>query len=114
MTRRIGIASALHRGNRMNKTEAAYARYLDVEQRLGRIIEYHFEAVTFKLADDTRYTPDFLVVLANGEVELHEVKGFWRDDAKAKTKICARLFPFRVKVARPATLGNWTIEEVAP
>lgn len=96
----------------MNKTEASYAQLLDVRQRLGEILEYHFEALTFKLADDCRYCPDFFVVLADGTPELHEVKGFMRDDARVKARVCARMFPFRVKIVRRSKGGTWEIEEV--
>lgn len=87
---------------RMNKTEAAYAQHLDLLQRAGEIRAWRFEAITLKLADGTRYTPDFLVERWHGSApELHEVKGFWRDDALVKFKVAAELFPmFRFRVVR--------------
>jgi hypothetical protein len=98
----------------MNATERDYGLVLEARKRAGEVAEYHFEALTFTLAADTRYTPDFVVVLAGGECELHEVKGgFYRDDAKVKAKVCARLYPFRVKVVRRDGKG-WSIEDVAP
>jgi hypothetical protein len=39
------------------------------------------------LAKDTFYTSDFMVMLADGRLEAHEVKGFWQEDARAKIKI---------------------------
>lgn len=84
----------------MNKTEAAYADLLESKRRAGLLREYHFQALTLKLADDTRYTPDFFVVATDGTVECHEVKGFWRDDAKVKIKVAARQFPFRFIAVR--------------
>lgn len=84
----------------MNKTEAAYADLLESKRRAGLIREYHFQGLTLKLADDTRYTPDFFVVAADGCAECHEVKGFWRDDAKVKIKVAARLYPFRFVAVR--------------
>lgn len=79
----------------MNKTEAAYAGVLEKRKRAGEIQWYAFEIVTIKLADDTRYTPDFCVLLANGELEFHEVKGYWQDDSKVKIKVAAAMFPAR-------------------
>ena len=96
----------------MNKTEAAYAQLLDIRQRLGEVREYHFEGLTFKLADGVRFTPDFFVVLADGTPEIHEIKGFMRDDARVKARVCARMFPFRVKVIRRAKGGAWEVEEI--
>lgn len=82
--------------DRMNKTERAYATVLDARVKAGEVRAWHYEGLTLKLADDTRYTPDFFVVLADWTCELHEVKGFWRDDAKVKTKVAARMYPFPI------------------
>ena len=79
----------------MNKTEAAYARLLETRKSAGEIAWYKFEGLKFRLADNTFYTPDFAVMLSDGQIELHEVKGFWTDDARAKTKIAADMYPFQ-------------------
>lgn len=77
----------------MNKTEAAYAAILELRKRAGEIREYKYESVTFKLAPDTRYTPDFYVVFED-RIELHEVKGgLVREDAWIKFKLAVELFP---------------------
>lgn len=89
-----------HQPGVMNKSEAAYAAHLDVLKRVGQIADYWFERVTVKLAHDTRYTPDFLVQLPDGELQLHEVKGHFEDDALVKVKVAAELFPFRILVAK--------------
>ena len=48
--------------------------------------------------------------LMAGEVEIHEVKGFWMDDARVKIKVASEMFPFRfVAVTRKA--GRWEAEE---
>ena len=83
-----------HYPGRMNKTEARYAQVLSLEAAAGGIVWWGFEALTFKLAHDTRYTPDFILVRQDGTLHAHEVKGFWRDDAKAKIKVAANLFPW--------------------
>lgn len=79
----------------MNKTEAAYARILEMRKAAGEVAWYKFEGLKFRLANNTFYTPDFAVMLADGQIELHEVKGFWTDDARAKTKIAADMYPFQ-------------------
>jgi hypothetical protein len=76
----------------MNKTEAAYAQVLEMRRLAGEIVAFKFEAVTLRLAVRTRYKPDFLVKLANGDTEIHEVKGFWKDDARVKIKVAAELY----------------------
>ena len=94
----------------MNKTEAAYADHLLLRQRLGEIAWFAFEAVKLRLADKTFYTPDFAVMLIDGTIEQHEVKGFWEDDARVKIKVAAAMFPFRFLGIQKDKLG-WKIEE---
>jgi hypothetical protein len=79
----------------MNKTEAAYESGLRQRQHEGSILWYKFEGLKFRLADNTFYTPDFAVMNTANEIELHEVKGFWQDDARAKIKIAASMYPFK-------------------
>jgi hypothetical protein len=80
----------------MNKWEKARAVDLEAAKRAGTIADWWFERLTLKLADDTRYTPDFLVQDLDGSLRLEEVKGFWRDDAKVKIKVAAAQFPFPI------------------
>ena len=97
----------------MNKTEAAYAARLAQLQAVGEIHWHKFEGVKLRLADNTFYTPDFAVMLANGQMEMHEVKGHWQDDARAKIKIAADMYPFRfiaVKVLPKRDGGGWSME----
>jgi hypothetical protein len=79
----------------MNKEEEAYAKLLDELKMRGEVLWWKFEGITFKLAYRTTYTPDFNVMLANGQMQMHEYKGFWKDDARAKIKIAAAMFPFQ-------------------
>lgn len=79
----------------MNKTEERRAIELEALKRSGEITLWMYEAVTLKLADDTRYTPDFFVMLNDGTIRFEETKGFLRDDALVKIKVAAALFPFR-------------------
>ena len=98
----------------MNKTEAAYAATLDARRYAGEVAWFKFEGVKLRLADNTFYTPDFAVMLASGALEMHEVKGFWQDDARAKIKIAADLYPVRfvaVRVRPKKEGGGWSLEE---
>ncbi|ASK18874.1 DUF1064 domain-containing protein [Halomonas sp. N3-2A] len=107
------LALGRMKAGKMNKTEAAYASLLESLKHAGEIVWYSFEGMTFKLADNTRYTPDFAVMRADGLIELHEVKGFWRDDARVKIKVAAELFPFRfiaVKKQSKKAGGGWSTE----
>lgn len=89
------VRGARRQRGTMNNTEASYAIHLDSLKLAGLVQWYDFESVTFKLGKDCRYTPDFLVMVADGTLECHEVKGFWADDAKVKIKLAAEKFPFK-------------------
>lgn len=98
----------------MNKTEEAYAKHLQNLQHAGQVAWYKFEGVKLRLADNTFYSPDFAVMLASGEMEMHEVKGFWQDDARVKIKVAADLYPFRFISVQPLPKkagGGWKTEE---
>lgn len=98
----------------MNKTEAAYDVHLNDLRNAGTIIWHKFEAVKLRLADNTFYSPDFTVLNKDGFLEMHEVKGFWMDDAKVKIKVAASIYPFKfiaVKVRAKKYGGGWEKEE---
>lgn len=102
----------------MNKTEKAYAAYLESEKRAGRVTEFWFESIKLKIAEGVcYYSPDFMVFRPDGLIELHEVKGspkIFQDDAKVKAKSCATKYPFLVRVVYPRTKksgGGWDVQE---
>ncbi len=123
----------------MNRTEAAYARELDLLYQAGRVLWWRFEPWSLRLAPGTFYRPDFVVVVApsassiaqspdrqiarcppHGGLECHEVKGVWRgqgkahweDDARAKVKVAAAMFPWMRFVGMARTKdGRWQREE---
>jgi hypothetical protein len=98
----------------MNKTEAAYAATLEARRAAGEVAWYKFEGVKLRLANTTFYSPDFAVMLATGELQMHEVKGFWQDDARVKIKVAAELYPFQFLAFRPLSKkagGGWAKEE---
>ncbi|HEM7501309.1 DUF1064 domain-containing protein [Klebsiella aerogenes] len=102
------------KSGQMNKTETAYAQQLELRKRYEEIAWYRFEGIKLRLADNTFYTPDFAVMLAGGQMELHEVKGYWTDDARVKTKVAAEQYPFRIigVTKLPAKAGGgWKVEE---
>jgi len=96
-----------------NKTEKAYGDFLELRKRAGEIAWYKFEGIKLRLADNTFYTPDYAVMLSDGSLECHEVKGFWQDDARVKIKIAADLYPFRfiaLKANAKKDGGGWSEE----
>ena len=95
----------------MNRLEAAYAQVLEARRANGELAWWAFEGIKLKLADSTFYTPDFAVMGVGGEMEFHEVKGFWRDDARVKIKVAAGLFPFRFLAIRRVK-QVWQVEVI--
>lgn len=73
----------------MNKTELRYAQHLESLLRAGEIKRWDYEPVKLRLARNTTYTPDFRVVTLDDFITYHEVKGWWRDDARVKIKVAA-------------------------
>ncbi|MGL5948254.1 MAG: DUF1064 domain-containing protein [Aeromonas sp.] len=94
----------------MNATEAAYAALLQARLAAGEIAHFAFEPLKLRLAAKTFYTPDFLVLLPDGAVELHEVKGFWEEDARVKVKVAAAQFWWLTLVAVRRDGRGWAQE----
>ena len=107
----------------MNETEQAYSEVLNERQRTGAILEWTYEPLTFKLADNTRYTPDFVVQYPDGAMEVHEVKACKRtggflaeDDAMVKIKVAAEMYPwfrwFLCGKLPKCAGGDWKFREI--
>lgn len=98
----------------MNKGEARYGDHLENMKQVGQILWYKFEGIKLRLADNTFYTPDYAVLASDGVLELHEVKGFWEDDARVKIKVAADMYPFRFmafKTRAQKDGGGWVKED---
>jgi len=80
----------------------------------GEVLWHKFEGIKLRLADNTFLTVDFAVLTRECALEMHEVKGFWQDDARVKIKVAASIYPFRfvAVTARAKKLGGgWEREE---
>lgn len=75
-------------GDYKSLTEQHYAAHLEARRVAGEILSWSYESITFRLSAPgqpaCRYTPDFYVVTCDHQVELHETKGYMRDDARVK------------------------------
>lgn len=119
MTSRIAhargrLALGRMKAGAMNGTESAYAAHLERLRLAGEVVWFRFEGVKLRLADSTFYTPDFAVMADDGVMEMHEVKGFWTDDARVKIKVAADQYPFRfiaLKALPKSKGGGWLREE---
>jgi hypothetical protein len=106
-----------HKPGVMNQTETLYAEGLQARKLTGEIVEWGFERVTFKLADNCRYTPDFDVLFPDGSMEFIDSKGGgpMDDKSRVKVKVAAEKFPmfqFVIEKRLPKKLGGgWKREE---
>jgi hypothetical protein len=98
----------------LNKTELAYYRYLQA-------LKYPWigvQCINLRLGTKCFYRPDFLVCGPNGRMQVHETKGFMRDDARVKIIAAATMYPvfdfFLIRKAKAKSGTDWDIEEVKP
>jgi hypothetical protein len=97
-------------GGYRSKWEAEYADVLALRQAAGEVSWWSYESWTVKLADDCRYTADFIVGLADGSLEAHEVKGhMWAKNVQkfklAAEAWCGKMFAAFVMVRK--VKGQW-------
>lgn len=102
--------------SKMNKTEAEYAELLEKRRLNGEVIAWKFHPMNVRLADNTFYEVDFLVVAKNLEVQIHETKGTYTTEVgNIKIKLCAEVLPwfrFIKCMKQPKKLGGgWEFKE---
>jgi hypothetical protein len=96
------------------KTEAEYGLRLCALWRAGHLAEEpRYEAITLRLGQSCRYTPDYLCRPHAGPPQLHEVKGkhVW-EDGIVKLKTAATMFPFFEFYLAQKKAGTWTVTRV--
>lgn len=106
----------------MTRPEVAYEAHLQSRHRTGEVAWYGYERTKLKLADNTFFSPDFTLLLADGTIEHHEVKGrknrkeggdtFWcEEDAKLKIKVAAEQHPYVFCIVWQNRDGSWGRQE---
>lgn len=128
--RRTRFAKGFQRGRKVgkNKLEEAFDAVLAGQKLAGIIADYWFEPCSLKLAEGTRYTPDFMVLMPDMEIRFYEVKAgmavkrdgvatgetkaMSEDASRVKIKVAAAKLPFRFTVAY-CRKGQWFYDEVA-
>ncbi len=78
----------------MNGQETAYAQTLEARRIGGEILWWGFETIKLRIGHAAWYTPDFQVVLASGQIEIHEFKGYQEEAARVRIKAAAGLYPW--------------------
>ncbi len=79
--------------SKMNGWEKEMELMLRQRLQTGEITQFWFECMKFRLGDGSYYIPDFIVAYPDGRLHAFEVKGYWRDDARVKTRVFAALYP---------------------
>jgi hypothetical protein len=104
----------------MTAAEARFAEtILDPMLRRGEIVRYDYEPEVLRLPG-CRYTPDFRVLAADGEVVFYEIKGGrCEEDSWLKLKLAAEIHPYRFVLVKARSkreaiaIGEaWEIREV--
>ena len=85
-------------GVMQTKLEQRYDELLGQRLAAGEILWYRYEGIRLRLGKNSNYTPDFALMRADGQLELHEVKGSWQAknqrDGKTKLRVAAGMYPF--------------------
>jgi len=88
-----------------SRSEANYARYLNLLKRSGKIVGWAYEPHTFVFEGIKRgtmsYTPDFRVEYPDGRHEWHECKGWMDPQSKTRLKRMAKYYPDETIVVIP-------------
>jgi len=108
----IGRAPA----SQLNKTEQEWANQLEQQRARGEILWWKAHPFNVRLADDTFYRIDFLVMRSDMRLEIHETKGeYVTEKGQMKIKLCAEVLPV-IPVVKMTKLskksgGGWKREE---
>ena len=106
---------------KMNKTEAAYARYLDGLIAISDVARWWFEPFSVRLSHpDTgkpaTYCPDFMILADDGTTYIDDVKGnrkHCNEAAIVRIKTAAEMFPLWIwRLVWPDKKGDWEYEVV--
>lgn len=111
---RIGVKGIIRQSSQgMNKTETRFETdYMKPMRHAGEIGEYRFEAITLKLGNGLRYTPDFSATNAAGKLVFWEIKGARiEEDAIVKFKMAPTIFPEYEFYLCQWKGGEWVIQK---
>jgi hypothetical protein len=106
----------------LRQHNTSYAQHLELRRKVGDIVWWAFEPIRVRVAKNTYFVPDFMVMLSSGELELHDTKGskrvtrksglveevaYTKEDAQMKMKIVAELLPIPLKKVWRTHSGEW-------
>lgn len=99
--------------DQMNNTERAFAALLAEWQHMGTIVWWKFHPMRVRLAKNTYYEIDFLVLRSDGLIVIYETKGgYTSEKGQMKIKLCAEALPvFKIIKAVKSKSGGWNFDE---
>lgn len=106
----------------LNTVEEAWARRLKRLELAGEVLWWRAKPGSLRLAHQSFYLPDFVVVLADMTIRYDEVKGTgsWQldDEGRTKWKVAGELWPMFVfqgaSARRKKDGGGWDVEVYEP
>lgn len=95
----------------MNATERRFeSTFLKPGLWAEDIVGWHYEPAKWRFGTDFKatYTPDFMVLMPDGTIELIDVKGSggWEDSTRQKIKACAEKYPAFAWIGYTEKKGN--------
>jgi hypothetical protein len=109
----------------MNATERRYYEQRIRPREITReVLWWAFEPWGLRLGEKCSYSPDFVLLVADGSIECHEVKAGWRSSngqvgqeaSRVRLRAAASRFPFLIFVCaaeKPKREGHgWVVEEI--
>lgn len=90
--------------------EAQYHARLTAMQEAGEIACFWWKGMRFAIGGGQYYKPEAVVQLPNGELEVHEVKGYRREAGMIRFRTAASIYPFVFKLIGKKK-SEWIITE---
>lgn len=122
----VNAARARRVEGAMSGPERRRAAELQADLESGLILDWHHQPFSFRLGRGCRYTPDFVVVDADGLLRAEEVKGaggWLNEKSKPKWKVAGELYRWmrfaallerKAEDHKPGRLGRWDVEIYLP
>jgi hypothetical protein len=108
-----------HRRSEMNKTEAAYGLELSILQAAGKVEWFEFQPMRFRVGKDDSgrdawYTPDWMVMQPDGNLEAVDCKGSGpiQEASYVRIRAAALLYPIRFVIAQQQRNGGFERREI--
>ena len=97
---------------RPNGWECEYGVHLNALFLAGEVLWHRRELLEFEIGYRCTYTPDEIILAADGALYADDVKGHMREDANVKIKVAARQFAGVTFRVAKLTKDGWKLREI--